>query len=901
MPKARQTRRSERHDPLRRPAAGTAVVTREQVVPVLTKLSTGTDGAGSVSTSELVWALASVSSLFTAADSEEKRRDRRTLLSSNVVTRVVHALDAHTDLEVRREASGALRNLCVDGGAEVQGELANKGGVDALLRCLRWAALGLQRHARAPDGRTSAEEARAQLLSKPEDQMNRKERRHAAKLRAGKPLPSDADTMTELQMPPGHDLDPLHWGADAPATLAEMGDAAGPCLIEMCTNAVTALGCLCETSDKLLQRVVHWDWDADALTGTGGAGAAAGAGASRTAFPGEALSSWLCAAVALGADAAAASTPLAAPLVELGSAAANVLCALSDEDRHGVALALVGLPSLSARTARGKRVAAAAPAPTPAELRNARIRGAERLSLLARAAQLLPGDAPPSAWRPAALGVTAAGALCNVLGSLQDSSAARDAVEAHGSPEVAVGGEQVPLAAFVERDVLPRLVQVLQVDTDALARTASARSDTVGAARADDALQTLELALETLAECMSRLGKGDLAVERLQSVDMPMQDEEEAMWEEDMERLAGDEDDTAAPMEHEAAPPAAGGAAGRAADVFQTWVFAQLLNSALPGELLRLAAPVEGDEGDGGSAGARRALATRALAVLNNLLLRLAQFAPPPPSQWPEDPAMLERIAQWRAWLGTGYLGGGAAQAAPAGEALRQAWSHVFATAAFWAAVPSVVDATLEADQPASAAAMPVAQSAAHDGLIMVDTALGCLWSLARILEGQLPLTDAAGAPAPVVGALSGAYHSARQDSVRVKAIGTLALLARSQCYLADGAATGTNAAPPAYMDVYATVGDLFLHILEHVAATGGTSVEAAVAAANALIDVYANEAAPWDPVYRERGYQGRLAAVQPRIVAMAKRVDKGHAALRVAASEAASNLRAFLEYRASV
>ena len=36
-------------------------------------------------------------------------------------------------------------------------------------------------------------------------------------------------------------------------------------------------------------------------------------------------------------------------------------------------------------------------------------------------------------------------------------------------------------------------------------------------------------------------------------------------------------------------------------------------------------------------------------------------------------------------------------------------------------------------------AAMPVAQSAAHDGLIMVDTALGCLWSLARILEGQLP------------------------------------------------------------------------------------------------------------------------------------------------------------------
>ena len=128
--------------------------TAEEVVPVLTKL--GMDGSAQpVETGDKVWALASIATLL--ADDDHK--NRRLLVTNKVVPRILYALRSDTNLEVRREASGALRNLCMCDDDNILDEIVGSGGVETVLGILKWAALGLQSHERR------LERARAPLLA----------------------------------------------------------------------------------------------------------------------------------------------------------------------------------------------------------------------------------------------------------------------------------------------------------------------------------------------------------------------------------------------------------------------------------------------------------------------------------------------------------------------------------------------------------------------------------------------------------------------------------------------------------------------------------------------------------------------------------------------------------------
>lgn len=847
MPKARpeasRARRVRRHNPLQRRTIEVSKVSAHEIVPVLAKLGTGPDDSAPIETGDKVWALASVATLLAEDD-----KVRRLLMSHNVVARIVYALESDTNLEVRREASGALRNLCLTNAADIYGEIGNKGGVEAVLGCMRWAAIGLQDHERQLErARAPLLAEREKLLTKPVEQMNRKERRHAAKLAQGRLPAAEAGATAEFGI--AHDtLDTHGWGNDAPASLAAMDSAAAQCLVELCESLVTVLACLCEASDKLLLRIVQWDWHAGTLDRA--------APHERSAFVGEALTAWLCQAIALGAAAVHPTGPLTsqpeacASLVALATASASALCAITDEDRHGIALGIAGLPSVGGTPSRKKRLTAL---PTPGDLRLGMERGARRLELLASAVHLVSGDAPP-APRPAMLAVSAGGVLCNINGAVQRTAEALDAlgVEPIAVPHVG------PLATYVLHELMPRLVHLAQsVD---LANVT------------EDALQVVELSLEILADIMSGLGRGDRNVESLGITSLPVDVDE---WDDGDEELMDDGDNE--PFD---------GAASETTGALDHWVFAELLRSPLLTTLLRLATPSEVSETP--TAAPRRAVEMRALAAINNLLLRLALFAPPPPSQWPEDEATVERIRLWRTWVGTAYLDGAPATATPAGEVLQRTWVQVFTVAAHWASVPVVANAVESGDE-----ASVDSSGAALDGLGIVSTCLGCLWSLARILEGQLPLVDGDEPAAPVV-ALMASFHSAQRPAVRVKSIGTLAVLARSQRYMETGASATP---PPAYVQVYTMLGDFFLDVAAHV-----PDAETLAAVLNAIVDTYANEQAPWDSVYRAGSFQTRLVALLPSLSAVARRVDRrADLPLYAAATESVQNMRAFLEYRQSV
>lgn len=862
MPKSRRDwsgSRRARHDPLRRGTTAVSEV-KAEVVPVLEKLP---GGPSDVPTGEKVWALASISSLL---EEEHGARNRRLLLSRNIVARVLYELEHDTNLEVRREASGALRNLCVEGDSDIFGELVNKGGLEIVLQCLRWATMGLQNQERQMErAKAPAREARERLLSKPVEQMNRKERRHAAKLAAGTMHEGALTDNPEFAPDASAAVDVRGWAADAPASLAAMDPPAAQCLVEMCESLVTILGCICETSEKLLVRAVRWDWQQSLLDDT--------QHAERQAFAGDALAAWLCEAVSLGVHGLQATSPYSAALVSFGTASANTLCALCDDAKHGLGRAVAGLPTHLPPTSKKARRREQAPVvlPTPSELGAARAEGSRRLALLAQAVALLPTDGAAGA-NAASLATMASGVLCNV----QRAAHAPEALGPDAAPIVVA--QHGPLGKYMIHEVLARLTHLLSL-TDAEAFVGQSQGE---------ALQTSELALEIVAEMMSVLGRGEEDVEQLSITHLPLDDDDD---DDEMELMEEFDDDA---MDDEPEAIARGDAEPHALD---RWVFSEVLRTPLLGVLLRLAAPSDASERQDRQGAQRRAVELRALAAANNFLLRLALFAPPPPSQWPGDEETLERIALWREWVGTAFLEDSDAEATPVGSALHEAWAHVFRIAAHWAAVPSVVDAeTLEEALP-SAMAPPTSANAAHDGLAIVDTCLGCLWSIARILEGQLPLVQDH-ATAPYITALMAAYQSARLSAVRIKSLGTLAVLARSQAYRQDGAASP----PDAYLQVYAQLGGFFVDAAATLAHGDVAHVDILAAAINAVMDTYANELAPWDIVYRQGQLQEKLAQLVAPAAALVKRIDRrANVPLYAAAHESVQNLRAFLEYRASV
>ncbi|KAF9977211.1 hypothetical protein BGZ73_006684 [Actinomortierella ambigua] len=155
----------------------------------------------------------------------------------------------------------------------------------------------------------------------------------------------------------------------------------------------------------------------------------------------------------------------------------------------------------------------------------------------------------------------------------------------------------------------------------------------------------------------------------------------------------------------------------------------------------------------------------------------------------------------------------------------------------------------------------------------VLDTMVGCLWTLARGLDAQVPLAEFH------VPALMGAYHSTTSDSMRVKAIGCLGVIGRRQ-----GA-----------VEVNKVIGEFMIQLLK-----SKPSPEACVEALNALYDMYADKEFDYDePVYVQGHFNDALKGMVKQVRFMVRNIDRRkHHDLRNRADEALLNLVEFIKYK---
>lgn len=587
----------------------------------------------------------------------------------------------------------------------------------------------------------------------------------------------------------------------------------------------------------------------------------------------------------------AQGSPYQAKLAQIARTAGNTLLVLADENAAFVRL-LAGVEysqeeikalskgargrfaSSSLGVGSGSSKGAAAPAVAAAEAKHAQVlaaphvnraEGQHSLASLLSCTTLIP-EAPKGEDLPM-VGILAAAVLRGVLATLPEP-------EALTAPRPQLG-ESVSLVQFEEEHVLPRISTLLsQSNLEEVSQGS------------DDAAELVLLALEVAAESMPFLARV-LDEQREKEWDESMDGDDVMEGDASEEGGDADEDVIEAEVLDDVGPTSIGHSTGAKGASDKTEFSSSFLAKAFTGPVLLpalvgLATLPVTDEftPESGLAGSRRRrLAVHALAALNNLLLALAEHSPPPPSQPVEAPEQAAHLAQVSAWV-----------ASTATKArIEELWRELFQTAAKVASVPQVA-ASDSAPSPAG-----------QDGRKIFEHCLGCLWALARLSSGDLPLRlSAVGSSTgdqevDVSTALQAAYHTAASDAVRVKAIGTIGCLARGP-HVSDA----DNL----------TLGTFLVNVVKAVAAEpntgsasgarrGGTSAEALVAALNAVMDVYADETRAYDHNYTAGKFSGALRASFARVRQAARGVDKrAHASLRAAADEAVGNLMAFVQYR---
>ncbi|CAO3668115.1 unnamed protein product [Umbelopsis ramanniana] len=160
----------------------------------------------------------------------------------------------------------------------------------------------------------------------------------------------------------------------------------------------------------------------------------------------------------------------------------------------------------------------------------------------------------------------------------------------------------------------------------------------------------------------------------------------------------------------------------------------------------------------------------------------------------------------------------------------------------------------------------------------VLEAIVGCLWALARGLGQDIVLQDFH------VPAIQGAYSSCARDSLRVKCVGALGVIAMRQGDIK------TNK----------TIGDFFIKALKELPPKGSTTTDAATEILNAIFDVYGDCAFDYDlPVFVNGGYLSALKSVLPTYKNVVKATDKRKFRdLRLRADEALGNLNAFIRYK---
>ncbi|KAJ2717688.1 hypothetical protein H4S00_004149 [Coemansia sp. D1744] len=171
---------------------------------------------------------------------------------------------------------------------------------------------------------------------------------------------------------------------------------------------------------------------------------------------------------------------------------------------------------------------------------------------------------------------------------------------------------------------------------------------------------------------------------------------------------------------------------------------------------------------------------------------------------------------------------------------------------------------------------------------MVLDRAIGCMWTLARGVGGEVPAT-----PDQIEGLIF-VCSTAPDHALRVKAVGVLGNIARRQ---------------PGHVDANRRIG---LFLVDHVIAAslqanaqpGGTcaAVEPVAEALDLLFDIYGDMAYDYDePVFVREKLLPRLRQMLAPMRSLCKTVDRRkHRSLRDRCDLATQNLRAFIEYKAT-
>jgi hypothetical protein len=889
MPKARfnpeRHRSRVRHNPLARsgeagasastpasstPAAGSsAAAAAELSIPLLLKLPLpGTHVEPAPSSSDTHWALSSLSLLLL------EKPARRVLLAPQhrLLPRLVRALE-HDEPAVRAEASGALRNVCIEAGFAERTKLADKDTYAVLVRQMLAVSHALDGQAAAPQQPRAA----PVVPDKPLEEMNRKERRHAAKAAGAGAAAAAAGADGALER-----MD----AADAAQDEEELSP-----LYAHLTNLCVVLWCILEASSAHLAPLTpHFADVMEVLCAT-----IRRATAASNVQRGE-------------GGAAREAARIRAAEREAGIAAANTLLTLTDA--HALAaIALVGVPrrELDEVLNQGKKPnpKRSGPAAGPDVSTS---KGKRQLDILGDAvgqilSTLMAGPTRES-LQPVSLGLLALGSLRNASNSLPPALRSRIVLSATSQlpPQVRAqaGSMDMSLADFeAEFAIAPLLVTIetlgeewkaapaappvsagadaqMEVEGSTETSDAVAPTQTRAEIKSEELVGALQLALEVLAELVGAVGVAHLAASG--------PDDNDDGWAEegDDEEMAIDGD--AADGMEEDAPAAAGVALPTSADEFSKHPLAKFATGIVPRVMLWMAQPPSSPVSDATQLEAVNSLATRALSVLSNLFHGLAVMAPPPPSEpRPEHASLHASFAAWRS----------------ASPAVQQTWCQTFELALAFGAQGDARRTALEA-------------------------CMNVLYALSRCFEGAaLPVQPAAFPSCPLAQASSGALEALLaaaapgapigDDALRVSAISTLGPLARGGSVLAT--------------DV-ARIGDALVRVAESLPAPGEAASattcgpEAVLAALDAAIDTFADETSPWDQLaFVQPALLPRLKKLLPRARAMvsmrpvsrrvadpaltsflppqARAIDKRkQPQLRESADGTVDNLKGFVAYR---
>ena len=461
-------------------------------------------------------------------------------------------------LEIKREASGALRNLCIEGSYdEVRLEIARQGGVELLIeqlsathsliqQRLEQASLGEAAHAgkEAQNGDASAqvlqrkmEEHEKHLMEalptaeRPLEKMNRKERRHALRAQAiVQQNPQEDATATAPPSEAGRlgSGDPSSAAALRSLALGSLAEEieVEHILLELQDNLITILWCLSEAADELAIALTKY---APVLARTFSAYV-------RLALQSQSSSQQ---STNNGAPVDKAKKTSRQLIQQLGVSAANALCMLSDENPAFVRVLAGVQPSAEEvkaiqKALKGSASVAAPPtalasgAGSSTSSRKEMLRlqlglqseisaaaGIEDLSAIAQAAATIDKTAlaqlvsslsatgkDPMTEETAnisMIGMLCAATLRNVSASLPPTSRPRALVSLEAG-----GSEKLSIAAFERRYVLRKLVDLLQ--SVELEQIRSAIASTALKA-AQEQQKTKELSVNTTQNVIEALNK----------------------------------------------------------------------------------------------------------------------------------------------------------------------------------------------------------------------------------------------------------------------------------------------------------------------------------------------------------------------------------------------------------